>query len=640
MPATTTDAPSEPQRMEFKTELKQLLDLIIHSLYTKKEIFLRELISNSADAIDKLRFEALKAPELIEGESSEGKIKLIPDEKAGTLTVSDNGIGMSRESIVENLGTIARSGTRQFIESLKQANVQDRPELIGQFGVGFYASFMVADKVTVLSRPPGAGAEGVRWESDGQGEFTVEPHDKPTRGTDVILHLRDDAKEFLTPWRLRDIVHRYSDFIAHPIVIDVEKEADGNKTTEEETLNSRQAIWLRPKSEIKPEEYNAFYKQLTRDMDDPLKTIHVAAEGTLEFRALMFLPASRGLDWMAGPEKKSGLDLYVRRVLIQHECEQLVPPYLRFVKGVVDSADLPLNVSRETIQNNPVLARIRNNVVNRVLKTLEEMKEADYDTYLKFYKEFGGHLKEGAAQDWSNRERLADLLLFESTKTEAGKYTTLAKYVEAMPAEQKEIYYLIGETRGLIENSPYLEAFKAKGQEVLLLTDPVDEFLVGSMHGYKDKHLKAVDRGQVEPDPVAEEQKKAAAEKYAGLLAALKGRLGDEVKDVRLTTRLKESAAVLVADEGAMGAHMERLLQRMGRGEEVPPSKRILELNPNHPAIEALHKLYDQNAKDERIEAYGRILYDQAVIAEGSRVKDPSAFARRVNELIAKVATL
>jgi molecular chaperone HtpG len=366
----------------------------------------------------------------------------------------------------------------------------------------------------------------------------------------------------------------------------------------------------------------------------------VAAEGTLEFRALMFLPASRGLDWMAGPEKKSGLDLYVRRVLIQHECEQLVPPYLRFVKGVVDSADLPLNVSRETIQNNPVLARIKNNVVNRVLKTLEEMKEGDYDSYLKFYKEFGGHLKEGAAQDWSNRERLADLLLFESTRTEAGKYTTLAKYVEAMPAEQKEIYYLIGETRGLIENSPYLEAFKAKGQEVLLLTDPIDEFLVGSMHGYKDKHLKAVDRGQVEADPAAEEQKKAAAEKYAGLLAALKGRLGDEVKDVRLTTRLKESAAVLVADEGAMGAHMERLLQRMGRGEEVPPSKRILELNPDHPAIEALHKLYDQNAKDERIEAYGRILYDQAVIAEGSRVKDPSAFARRVNELIAKAVAV
>jgi molecular chaperone HtpG len=638
MSAATTDAPHEAQRMEFKTELKQLLDLIIHSLYTKKEIFLRELISNSADAIDKLRFEALKAPELLEGESSEGKIKLIADEQGGTLTVSDNGIGMSRESIVENLGTIARSGTRQFIESLKQANVQDRPELIGQFGVGFYASFMVADKVTVLSRPPGAGAEGVRWESDGQGEFTVEPYDKPSRGTEVILHLRDDAKEFLAAWRLRDVVHRYSDFIAHPIVIDVEKEADGNKTTEEETLNSRQAIWLRSKNEVKPEEYNAFYKQLTRDTEDPLKTIHVAAEGTLEFRALMFLPASRGLDWMAGPEKKSGLDLYVRRVLIQHECEQLAPPYLRFVKGVVDSSDLPLNVSRETIQNNPVLARIKNNVVNRVLKTLEEMKEGDYETYLKFYKEFGGHLKEGAAQDWSNRERLADLLLFESTKSEAGKYTTLAKYVEAMPADQKEVYYLIGETRGLIENSPYLEAFKAKGQEVLLLTDPIDEFLVGSMHTYKDKHLKAVDRGQVEPDPAAEEQKKAAAEKYAGLLAALKGRLGDEVKDVRLTTRLKESAAVLVADEGAMGAHLERLLQRMGRGEEVPPSKRILELNPDHPAIEALQKLYDQNAKDVRIEAYGRILYDQAVIAEGSRVKDPSAFARRVNELIAKVA--
>src|SRR5687767_2761629 len=359
MTTSTTDA-AAPQRMEFKTELKQLLDLIIHSLYTKKEIFLRELISNSADAIDKLRFEALKAPELLEGESSDGKIKLTADDKAGTLTVSDNGIGMSREAIVENLGTIARSGTRQFIESLKQANVQDRPELIGQFGAGSYASCTAADKVTVLSRAPGAGTEGVKWESDGHGDFTVEPYDKPTRGTAVILHLRDDAKEFLAAWRLRDIVHRYSDFIAHPIVIDVEKEADGKKTTEEETLNSRQAIWLRSKNEVKPEEYNAFYKQLTRDTEDPIKTIHVAAEGTLEFRALMFLPASRGLDWMAGPEKKSSLDLYVRRVLIQHECEQLVPPYLRFVKGVVDSSDLPLNVSRETIQNNPVLAKIKN----------------------------------------------------------------------------------------------------------------------------------------------------------------------------------------------------------------------------------------------------------------------------------------
>jgi molecular chaperone HtpG len=652
-------ATASPQRMEFKTELKQLLDLIIHSLYTKKEIFLRELISNAADAIDKLRFESLINPDLLQGDS-DWKIKLIVDPDAGTLTVSDNGVGMSRESIVDNLGTIAKSGTKTFLQALKQAQAADAkgdaakgpegsdgksgqhvPELIGQFGVGFYASFMVADRVTVLSRPagPGTESEGVKWESDGQGEFTVEPYDKPTRGTDVILHLRDedDSKEFLEEWRLREIVKRYSDFIDHPIVMEVEREKDGKKTTEEQTLNSRQAIWLRPKNEVKPEEYNAFYKQLTRDYEDPLKTIPVAAEGAMEFRALLFIPAHRGMDWLAGPEKKSGLDLYVRRVLIQHESEHLAPPYLRFVKGVVDSADLPLNVSRETLQHNALLARIKSNVVNRVLKTLEEMKANDYDTYLKFYKEFGGYLKEGAATDWDNRQRLADLLLFESTKTEAGRYTTLAQYVESMPAEQKEIYYLTGETRGLIENSPYLEAFKARGQEVLLLTEPVDEYLVSHLHTYKDKPLKPADRGEVEASKEDEEKRKAEAEKFKPVLELLKGKLPD-VKDVRMSARLKESAAVLVADEGAMSAHLERLMQRMGRGEEVPPAQRILELNGEHPAVKALEKLAGQNPSDPRVDTYAGLLYDQALIAEGSRVKDPAAFARRVNELLARDA--
>jgi molecular chaperone HtpG len=637
---TETSTAPAPQRMEFKTELKQLLDLIIHSLYTKKEIFLRELISNAADAIDKLRFESLTNPGLLDG-PPDWKIKVVPDETGGTLTVSDNGTGMSRESIVDNLGTIAKSGTKLFLQNLKKAQAEGKdasqvPELIGQFGVGFYASFMVADRVTVLSRPAGGPAsEGAKWESDGQGEFTVEPYEKPSRGTDVILHLRDDAKEFLKEWTLRDIVKKYSDFIDHPIVMEVEEEKDGVKTTKEQTLNSRQAIWLRPKNEVKPEEYNAFYKQIARDMDDPLKVIHVAAEGTMEFRALMFIPAHRGIDWLGGPEKKSGLDLYVRRVLIEHECEQLAPPYLRFVKGVVDSADLPLNVSRETLQHNPLLAKIKSNVTNRVLKTLEEMKESDYETYLKFYKEFGLYVKEGAAQDWSNRDRLLDLLLFESTKTEPGKFTTLAKYVEGMQAEQKEIYYLIGDSRNLIENSPYLETFKARGMEVLLLTDPVDEFLVSSIHSYKDKQLKAVDRGDVETDKETEEKRKADAEKYKALLDVLKSKLPD-VKDVRLTARLKESAAVLVADEHAMSAHLERLMQRMGRGEEIPPSKRILEINPDHPAVQTLNKLVEKDPADARIDTYVGLLYDQALISEGSRVKDPAVFAKRINELLAR----
>ncbi|HSU65363.1 MAG TPA: molecular chaperone HtpG [Tepidisphaeraceae bacterium] len=630
MNAAATNA---PEKLEFKTELKQLLDLIIHSLYTKKEIFLRELISNAADAIDKLRFESLKEPELVGGDS-DFRIRVIPDEKAGTITVSDNGIGMSREAIVSNLGTIARSGTREFLRDLQSADAKDRPELIGQFGVGFYSSFMVADRVTVLSRAAGPNAEGVRWESDGQGEFSVEPAEKSSRGTDVTLHLREDAKEFLQGWRLREIIKRYSDFISHPIVLVTEEEKDGKTETKEETVNSRQAIWLRPKNEVKEKEYNEFYKQLTRDTENPLKTIHIAAEGTMEFRALLFIPAHRGMDWLAGPERKSGIDLYVRRVLIQHESEELAPPYLRFVKGVVDSADLPLNVSRETLQHNPLLAKIRSNLVNRVLKTLDEMKSSDYDSYLKFYKEFGANLKEGAAQDWSNRDRLADLLLFESTKTKAGEFTSLADYVSRMPADQKEIYFLTGETRSMLENSPYVESFKARGQEVLLLTDPVDEYLTGSLHQYKDKPLRPVDRGETEADKEQAEKNKERQGQFAKLIEALKTRI-PEVQDVRLSTRLRESAACLVADEGAMGAHLERLLQRMGRGEEVPASKRILELNPDDPAVQRLRELAEKDPADPRVETYGRLLYDQAVIAEGSRIQDPAAFAKRVNALIA-----
>jgi molecular chaperone HtpG len=367
-----------------------------------------------------------------------------------------------------------------------------------------------------------------------------------------------------------------------------------------------------------------------------LKIIHLAAEGAMEFRALLFIPSRRGMEWLMGPEKKSGVDLYVRRVLISHECEELAPPYLRFVKGVVDSADLPLNVSRETLQHNPLLAKIRSNLVNRILRTLEEMKSGEYETYLKFYKEFGQYLKEGAGQDWSNRERLADLLLAESTKTEPGKFTTLADYVGGMSSEQKEIYYLIGENRAMIENSPYVEAFKARGQEVLLLTDPVDEYLVSSLNTYKDKPLKAADRGEVSVDSVDAEKKKEQEKQFGKLLETLKGKI-TEVKDVRLSTRLKESAAVLVGEEGAMGAHMERLLQRMGRGEEIPQSKRILELNPDHPAVQTLQKLAGQNAADAKVESLGRLLYDQAVVAEGSKIQDPAGFARRVNELIASL---
>ncbi len=626
-------ATQAPERLEFKTELKQLLDLIIHSLYTKKEIFLRELISNAADAIDKVRFESLTNQDVLEG-NGDWKIKLIPDETAGTLTIRDNGIGMSREQIVENLGTIAKSGTKAFMESLKAANAKDKPELIGQFGVGFYASFMVADRVTVVTRTAGKAEEGVKWESEGQGDYTIEQADKPTRGTDVILHLREDAKEFLGVWRLKEIVKKYSDFIDHPIVIDIEKKKEDVKSIEEEVINSRQAIWLRSKNEIKPEEYSAFYKQIARDFDEPLKTVHYEAQGMQEFRALMFIPSHRPMDWMMGPEKPSGLDLYVRRVLIQHECEELSPLWMRFVRGVVDSADLPLNVSRETLQHNPMLAKIQSNLVNRVLKTLEEMKTSENETYLKFHKEFGGLLKEGIGSDHGNRERLADLLLFESTKTKPGEYTTLAKYVESMPTDQKEIFFLIGDEREQIENSPYLESFKAKGQEVLLLTETIDEYLASLLRDYKGKQLKAVDKGEMEKDPSAEEKLKEAGERLKGALELLKKKLETDVKDVRLSSRLKESAAILVADDWGMTAHMERLMERMGRGAEMPDSKRVLELNPDHPVVAAIQKMAEKDVLDPRIESYGRLLLDQATIAEGSKIKDPAGFAKRVNALI------
>ena len=619
---------------EFKTGFKQLLHLITHALYSHKDIFLRELISNASDAIDTVRFQSLTRQELAEN-NTEWQIKLLPDEKAGTLTISDNGIGMSKESIVENLGTIAKSGTRAVLEALKHADVKDRPELIGQFGVGFYSSFMVADRVTVVSPHgrPAHAAEGVQWESEGQGEFTVETVTKEARGTDVILHLREDSKEFLQPWRLRQIVKKYSDFVEHPIVMDVEKEEGEKKEKVEETLNSRKAIWLRPRAQVTKEEYNEFYKHLSHDFQDPAKTIHYAAEGMIEFKALLYLPAHRPLDMMWGDAKK-GLHLYIQRVFIMDDCETLLPRYLRFVRGVVDSPDLPLNVSREILQQSAPLEKIKSNLTNKLLSTLDEMKRKEYDAYVSFFKELGPILKEGVSQDWPNREKIADVLLFQSTKTEPGKYTSLGEYLERMPVSQQEIYYLIGESRELIENSPYLESFKAGGQEVLLLSDPVDEFLTSALPEYKGKKLKAVDRGALGGAAEVPAEKKQA---FQPLLDFMKGKL-DDVKDVRLSNRLKESAACLVADEGEMGAHMERLMQRFGQGQKVPETKRILEVNADHPTIGAIQQLFQKNAADERLGAYTRLLYEEAVIAEGNKVRDPLAFARYINDVVARDA--
>jgi molecular chaperone HtpG len=622
-----SDSVPHGEKLEFKTELKQLLHIITHSLYSNKEIFLRELISNASDAINKIKFNSLAHEELLEG-NKDWKIKISLDRDRGTLTVSDNGVGMSRESAVENLGTIAKSGTRAFLESLKQSSAAERPDLIGQFGVGFYSAFMVADKVTVISREAGDPKNGVKWESDGQGEFTVESVEKAQRGTDVILHLKESEKEFLDPYTVRRVVRKFSDFIEHPVVMDVEKEEDGKKTVAQEQLNSRKAIWLRNKSEVTPEEYDEFYKQIAADDRPPARVIHYTAEGANEFRVLLFIPSHRPLEF-AWEEPKAGLRLYIQRVLIMDRCEELLPQYLRFVKGVVDSTDLPLNISRELLQQNPLLEQIRKNIVKRVLDALAEMKGHEYDQYVSFFKELGPVLKEGVGRDWTNRQKIADLLLFESIKTEKGKFITLQQYVDAMPADQKEIYYLIGETRELIEHSPYLEAFRARGQDVLLLTDPVDEFMIPSLHEYKGKSLQAADRGELPAE-------KKPDEGYKGLLDHLKTKL-PEVSDVRLSSRLTESAACLVAGEWAPTAHMERLMQRLGRG-EFGESKRVLELNGDHPAVVALRDLYERAPDDPRVEQYARLFYDEAVLAEGSKVKDPAAFARRINELLVKDA--
>ena len=617
------------ETLQFKTELKQILHIIVHSLYSHKDIFLRELISNASDAIDKVRFESLTRHELIEGDSN-WKIKITPNKEAGTLTISDNGIGMTREELVENLGTVAKSGTKAFIEALQKADAKERPELIGQFGVGFYSSFMAADKVVVVSRAAGQPA-AAKWTSNGEGEFTIEDAERATRGTDVILHLKADSSEFLDEWTIRSTVKKYSDYVEHPIALDVEKTDEKEvKSIVEETINSQKAIWLKKKSEVTEAEHTEFYKHLSHDFEAPAKTIHYSAEGNIEFKALLYIPAKRPADFLWA-EAKRGLHLYIRRVLIMDNCETLLPPYLRFIKGVVDAAELPLNVSREILQQSPLLEKIKSNLTNKVLGVLEDMKNKESDAYTSFYKELGVVLKEGLSSDWGNREKLADLLLYESTKTEPGKLISFAKYVEGMAEGQDEIYYLIGESRALIEQSPHIEALKAQGREVLLMTEPIDEFAVEALGEYKGKKLKAADKGA--PKATVDEQKN---EKFKGLLELLKGRLG-EVKEVRLSTRLKDSAACLVSEEGDMGAHMERLMKRMGRI-DAPETKRILELNADHPAVEALHSVFAKDATDARIENYARILYDEALIAEGSKIKDSLAFSKRINELLAKDA--
>ena len=618
------------EQLEFKAELKELLQLITHSLYSDRDIFLRELISNASDAINKVKFDSLENDDQLEG-NKDWKIKLTPNREANTLTVSDNGIGMNREQIVDLLGTVAKSGTKAFMNAAKaKSDNGQQPGLIGQFGVGFYSGFMVADKITVHSRTLGSPIEGIVWESDGQGTYTVEAKEKPTRGTDVTLHLKDDAKDYLDGYKLRSLVKKFSDFLEHPVVMDEENEAeDGTKTTEETTLNTRKAIWLRTARDVTSEEYTEFYKSLTYAGEDPLKTLHFSVEGSNEFKALLFIPAKKPYSFEY-EEPKAGLKLYIQRVLIMERCEELLPLYLRFVKGVVDSSDLPLNVSREILQNNRQLENIKKTVVRNILDGLAGIKNTKPEAYAEFFADLGPVIKEGLTRDFENKDKIADLCLFTSVSTERGKTITLADYVAKMPEGQDAIYTLSGETEQQLRNSPFLEAFTAKGYDVLLLSDPIDEFAVPALREYKGKKFQAIDRTdtKLNTDDIPTD----VAESFAPVLTHLKTLL-TEAGDVKLTNRLTTTASCLVADAHAMNAQMERLMRKWGQ--ETDGAKRTLELNPNNPAVIALKDIYTANSTDPRLESYARLLYDAAVISEGSKVMDAAGFSKRISELIA-----
>ena len=637
---------------QFQTEVKQLLDLVIHSLYSNRDIFLRELISNSSDAIDKVRFESHSNETILES-NSDWKIKIIPNKDAGTLTIRDNGIGMNMAEVEENIGTIARSGTKAFMQSLKDQAASDNPELIGQFGVGFYASFMVSDKVTMYTRTAGSMEAGCCWESTGDGSYTIEGCHREQRGTEITLHLKEEFKEYLDEWKIRSIVKKYSDYIQYPVVMDiirseVPKGVDGKEiegagtieTSKEETLNSMKAIWARAKSDVTEEEYNEFYKHISHDFEAPFRTIHFAAEGTSEFKALIYLPAKKPFD-MFMADRKKGLQLYVKRVFITDKCEELIPDYLRFVKGVVDSSDLPLNVSREILQEDVQVKRIQKGLVSKILSTLSDVKDKTFDEYVKFWQEFGQVIKEGVHFDYANKEKLQELVLFESTSTEAGSFVSLKEYVARMPESQKEIYFITGNSRDALEQSPHLEAFRAKGFEVLFLTDPVDEWVVQALTEYDGKHLKAVDRGDIsidsEEEKLEKEKKREEAQKeFSDLISFLADRLKDKVKEVRFSNRLTDSACCLVAEEYGMNANMERIMKALNQ--PVPESKRVLELNPDHAILKAMADIHAQDKAAPALADYADLLYDQAILTEGSPIKDPLRFTRLVSELMVKAA--
>ncbi len=627
---------SAAETFAFKAEVRELLDLMIHSLYSHKEIFLRELISNASDALDRLRFEGLTRPELI-SEGTTLEIRLEADPGARTLTIHDNGIGMSRQEVIDNIGTIAKSGTRELAEKIRKSKSREKGdaalnELIGQFGVGFYSAFMVADKVVVVTRRAGASKDdepATRWESTGKGEFEIGPAERDSSGTSVTLHLKpvdeeQGIEDFTDHGVLSRIVRRYSDFIGYPIRLG------------DETLNSMKPIWERPASEVSSEEYAEFYKHISHDWRDPLATISQRAEGLVEYKALLFVPEEPPFNlFYVGFEP--GLKLYVRRVLIAERSPDLLPGYLRFLRGVVDSPDLPLNVSREMLQHDRQIRQIRKGLVKKVLDTFETMKEKESDKYLTFWKRFGRVLKEGLSEDFDNKDKIAELLLFSSSNDEE-KLTSLAQYQSRMKEGQDEIYYLTGSSRSVIESSPHLEAFREKDIEVLYLTDAVDELVVEALGEYGGKKLRSAGKGTVDlgTEEEREAKKKALDEKtktFEGLLGRIQKALDDRIKEVRLSSRLTASPACLVGAERDFSPRLEKLLRQES---DRPAQRRILELNPSHEIVERLEALSSGGAGDEILAEYAELLYGYAVLAEGSELPDPAGFARRIAELMGR----
>jgi molecular chaperone HtpG len=628
---TTAATDSHHETLGFQTEVKQLLHLMIHSLYSNREIFLRELISNASDACDKLRFESLHNAAMME-DGAELQIRIGYDKEARTLTIADNGIGMNRDEVIANLGTIAKSGTREFFSQLTGDQQKDA-HLIGQFGVGFYSSFIVADTVTVRTRRAGEKADqGVEWISDGGGEFNIGMIDRPVRGTEITLHLREGQDDLLSGWKLKSIIRKYSDHIVQPIVMKKEewKEDKEALSEEDETVNQASALWAKPKGEVTEDDYKAFYKHVGHDYDDPLAWTHARVEGKQEYTQLLYIPVRAPFD-LWDRNARHGIKLYVRRVFIMDDAEQLMPLYLRFVRGVVDSADLPLNVSREILQESKDIEAIRKGCTGKVLGLLTDMAENDKEKYAKFWGEFGKVLKEGVGEDFSNKEKIAGLLRFASTHADTRDETvSLADYIGRMKPEQEKIYYVTAETFNAAKNSPHLEVFRKKGIEVLLLTDRVDEWVVSHLTEFDGKPLASVAKGGLDLGKLEDEAEKQAQEKDAGEFKSLTDKigksLGERVKEVRVTHRLTDSPACLVADEHDVSGNLARILKAAGQA--APLTKPILEINPQHPVVLRL------KTEETRFDDWAAVLFDQALLAEGGQLDDPATFVKRVNDLM------